>query len=225
MEITFEKVNEHRYEACFEAPGDFNLHVERVKNGTLEVYQRGIAEGEYDFAWSAGIGARKVIDYDFAAFVYPKWIKVVSSSEVVSASVNFNEGGGSGSGSGSELKWEYYRINHSADKWDFLLNTIGLATYVNFHFIIDNVNEIRYIGSVGTEYIEENMNNVYKIACSNIPLCSISRFGEYYADEGSWKANVIKFSDGDFDEELFDAVLTPITKEEFYTFDNDNAPV
>lgn len=33
--------------------------------------------------------------------VYPKWIKVVSGSEVVNASVNFNEGSGSGSGSGS----------------------------------------------------------------------------------------------------------------------------
>ena len=39
------------------------------------------------------------------------------------------------------------------------------------------------------------MNNVYKIACSNIPLYSISRWGEYHVDEGSWKANVIKFND------------------------------
>ena len=119
MEITFEKVNEHRYEAYFEAPGDFNLHVERVKNGTLEVYQRGIAEGEYDFAWSAGIGARKVIDYDFAAFVYPKWIKVVSSSEVVSASVNFNEGGGSGSGSSDNVKYFMLANDNYAELFQF----------------------------------------------------------------------------------------------------------
>ena len=46
-----------------------------------------------------GVNGRKVVDYDFGALVYPKWIKVVSGSEVVSASVNFNEGGGSGNGS------------------------------------------------------------------------------------------------------------------------------
>ena len=221
MEITFEKVNEHRYEAYFEAPGDFNLHVERVKNGTLEVYQRGVAEGEYDFSWSAGIGARKVIDYDFAAFVYPKWIKVVSSSEVVSASVNFNEGGGSGSGSGSELKWEYYKINHSEDREGFLLNVLRKATYLNYTY--NDSNSIEYVGDA---YLSiDGPQNVHKIACLNIPMYSISKWGEYHADEGSWKANVIKFFDGEYDEELFDAVLTPITKEEFYSFDNDNAPV
>ena len=100
MEITFEKVG-NKYIAEFEATNDFNLHIERAEQGTLEVYQRGTSEGEYDFAWSAGVGARKVIDYDFCALVYPKYIKVVSGSEVLSASVNFNEGGGSGSGESS----------------------------------------------------------------------------------------------------------------------------
>lgn len=110
MEITFEKVG-NKYVAEFEATADFNIHIERAEQGTLEVYQRGIAEGEYDFAWSAGIGARKVIDYDFAALVYPKWIKVVSGSEVLSASVNFNEGGGSGSGSGEASTIEYLDVS------------------------------------------------------------------------------------------------------------------
>lgn len=90
MELNFNKTSQNVYEAVFEASGDFNLHVERVKNGTLEVYQRGVAEGEYDFAWSAGIGARKVIDYDFGALVYPKWIKVTSGSKVVKGEVTFS---------------------------------------------------------------------------------------------------------------------------------------
>lgn len=133
MELTFEKVNEHRYEAYFEASGDFNLHVERVKNGTLEVYQRGVAEGEYDFAWSAGIGARKVIDYDFAAFVYPKRIKVVSSSEVVNGYVNFNEGGGSGSGNSDGAKWEYYKIDRSNASYNVeaMSSVMSYVTLVN----------------------------------------------------------------------------------------------
>ena len=51
---------------------------------------------------------QKVYDIDFGALVYPKWIKVVSGSEVLSASVNFNEGGGSGNGEASTVG--YYHI-------------------------------------------------------------------------------------------------------------------
>ena len=91
MELVFEKVGNH-YVAEFKADNDFNLHVKRTKLGTLEVYQKGVEEGEYDFAWSPGIGARKVIDYDFAALVYPKWIKVVSGSEVTNAAVTCSNG-------------------------------------------------------------------------------------------------------------------------------------
>lgn len=88
MEITFEKVG-NQYVAEFEATNDFNLHIEREEIGTLEVYQRGTPEGKYDFAWSSGIGARKVIDYDFGALVYPKYIKVISESEVVKGEITF----------------------------------------------------------------------------------------------------------------------------------------
>lgn len=110
MELTFEKVG-NQYVAEFEAPSDFNLHIERNNTGVLEVHQRGSAEGAYDFAWGTGVNGRKVIDYDFGALVYPKWIKVVSGSEVISASVNFNEGGGSGSGeSGDASTIEYFDI-------------------------------------------------------------------------------------------------------------------
>ena len=88
MEINFEKVG-NQYVAEFEATADFNLHIEREENGVLELHQRGSEEGKYDFAWSAGINGRKVVDYDFGALVYPKWIKVVSGSEVVRGEVTF----------------------------------------------------------------------------------------------------------------------------------------
>lgn len=110
MELTFEKVG-NQYVAEFQAPSDFNLHIEREEIGVLEVHQRGSEEGKYDFAWSTGVSGRKVVDYDFGALVYPKWIKVVSGSEVVNASVNFNEGGGSGNGSGEASTVEYLDVS------------------------------------------------------------------------------------------------------------------
>ena len=211
MEITFEKVNEHRYEACFEAPGDFNLHVERIKNGTLEVYQRGIAEGEYDFDWSAGIGARKVIDYDFAAFVYPKWIKVVSGSEVVSASVNFNEGGGSGSGS-SDGKWEYYKIDRNDASFD-----AGVMNNVYNYATLDNVKgggKI-FICPSGVDF--SMTAAIAGISVKYIVLDSV------VVDTGSWLGNVkecVKLLVG---EDYDYSFLKPITKEEFYS-DNFDYP-
>lgn len=50
MELTFEKVG-NQYVAEFQAPSDFNLHIEREEIGVLEVHQRGSEEGKYDFAW------------------------------------------------------------------------------------------------------------------------------------------------------------------------------
>ena len=127
MELTFEKVG-NQYVAEFQAPSDFNLHIEREEIGVLEVHQRGSEEGKYDFAWSAGINGRKVVDYDFGALVYPKWIKVISGSEVVSASVNFNEGGGLGSGSSSgDERVIYYKFEQDINP--------------NFYFTSDNAIE------------------------------------------------------------------------------------
>jgi len=73
----------------------------------LKVTQRGTAEGEYvdTDIWDAGKPCYKNFDCDIAAFVYPKWIKVISGTEVITASVNFNEGGGSGSGSVSKIEF------------------------------------------------------------------------------------------------------------------------
>lgn len=126
MELTFEKVG-NQYVAEFQAPSDFNLHIEREEIGVLEVHQRGSEEGKYDFAWGTGVNGRKVVDYDFGALVYPKWIKVVSGSEVVSASVNFNEGGGSGNGSGEKIEYTYFDFrdyNLSENDNIYLLNLL-----------------------------------------------------------------------------------------------------
>ena len=215
MEINFEKVG-NQYVAEFKATADFNLHIERVGQGTLEVYRRGTAEGEYDFAWSAGIGARKVIDYDFGALVYPKYIKVVSGSEVVSASVNFNEGGGSGSSDNSDVKWEYYKIDW--DKFDeigdyeSLSNLVGEADAFN----------VSYWGAkhvttlIGTAFADYTYS---KIAGTNKAMFDVSNLDGYTheADEGSWLTNVQIIHPN-----IDTSFITPITKDEFFMFDDDD---
>lgn len=85
MELKFiETIEGKEWSAEFEVPSDFNLHLERVSNGSLVVYQRGSAEGEYAPAFTRGVyEGERIIDYDFGALVYPKFIKVVSGNEVV----------------------------------------------------------------------------------------------------------------------------------------------
>ena len=94
MELNFvETIEGKEWSAEFEATGDFNLHLERVKSGSLVVSQRGTPEGAYDAAFVKGMyEGGMVIDSDFGALVYPKYIKVVSGSEVVKAFVTCPNG-------------------------------------------------------------------------------------------------------------------------------------
>lgn len=124
MELNFTKEG-NKWVAEFEAPSDFNLHIEREQVAYINIMQRGSSNGEYDLAKS--FSADKTFDYDFGALVYPKYIKVVSGSEVVSASVNFNEGGGSGSGSGEKIEYTYFDFrdyNLSENDNIYLLNLL-----------------------------------------------------------------------------------------------------
>lgn len=91
MELVFTKEN-GRWVAEFEVTGDFNLHVEGVTDGNVAVYQRGASSGEYAFVRNsiAYPSYGKVYDYDFAALVYPKFIKVSCATEPTSGVVTFN---------------------------------------------------------------------------------------------------------------------------------------
>lgn len=91
MELNFTKTIEGKeWVAEFEATGDFNLHLERKQNGSLVVSQRGSESGEYAASFMRGVyEGQRVIDYDFGALVYPKYIKVVSGSEVIKGEVTF----------------------------------------------------------------------------------------------------------------------------------------
>ena len=92
MELIFNKTNQNVYEAVFEAPADFNLHIERKSTGSLIVKQGITADGEFADAVNLGLNAGKIINSDFAALVYPKFIKVVSGSEVVKVFVTCPDG-------------------------------------------------------------------------------------------------------------------------------------
>jgi hypothetical protein len=86
MELIFNKEG-MKHVVEFEAPCDFNLHIERNEGSYISVMQRGSSAGEYDLVKT--FSADKVFDYDFGALVYPKYIKVLSGSEVVKGEVTF----------------------------------------------------------------------------------------------------------------------------------------
>lgn len=76
------------YEVEFKASSDFNIHIERKAGGRLLVYQKSVANGQYDIVDGLGYKDHKdIIDIDFSGSVYPKYIRVVSESEVTLAEV------------------------------------------------------------------------------------------------------------------------------------------
>lgn len=91
MEINFNKEN-NLYVAEFEATNDFNIHIERENHGMLAFYQRSVANGEYaEITDFKQLVRDKIFDSDFTAVIYPKYIKVVSGVEVISAEVTIKE--------------------------------------------------------------------------------------------------------------------------------------
>ena len=82
------------YEAEFEATADFNLHIERKAGGRFLIYQKTVENGEYDIVDSVDYQDyrhKTVIDLDMTAAIYPKYIKVVSESEVTMGVVTYAE--------------------------------------------------------------------------------------------------------------------------------------
>ena len=90
MELNFVK-DGTKWVSSFEATSDFNLHIERNKGGFLFVSQRTTPSGEYDSTKGADFSSSDlIIDYDFSALVYPKFIKVVCEVEPTFAEVISN---------------------------------------------------------------------------------------------------------------------------------------
>lgn len=81
MELIFEK--EHgMYVAEFQAMGDFNIHLERNDRGILNILQSTVADGKYDSISTHNVIQDRVFDCDFTAMIYPKYIKIISNTEV-----------------------------------------------------------------------------------------------------------------------------------------------
>jgi hypothetical protein len=80
MELTFNKIG-NKYVSEFEVTSDFNLHIERPEGGIINVYQRTSSEGEYAIIDGFDTDGKSVLDIDFTALVYPKWIKIISEKE------------------------------------------------------------------------------------------------------------------------------------------------
>ena len=199
MELEFVKRG-NNYEAIFEAPSDFNIHIELNKPSYLGVYQSSIQNGEYSFTTEYKLNnIQKVYDIDFGALVYPKWIKVVSGSEVVSASVNFNEGGGSGNGSGDE--WIYIRLSN-------------LEAYLQY-YALSTLSSITSTSVYGQNYIGVQLTSFVMFA--NISTSNIKAIGINLGLEVNAGGNYVKLKD------IIDtSVIDPsdfITKEEFYNLE------
>ena len=92
MELNFIKNDKQDWEAEFEATGDFNLHLERDQKGTITILQKQNEEDQYAFS-SEFPNYYKIFNYDFAALLYPKYIKVISDSKVIKGSVYTLQGG------------------------------------------------------------------------------------------------------------------------------------
>ena len=80
-ELSFVKEGS-KYVCEFQTASDFNLHIEREDSGFLYVQQRTTSEGEYDSVSGADFApSDSIIDIDFTAIVYPKWIKIICEKE------------------------------------------------------------------------------------------------------------------------------------------------
>ncbi|MBQ7854684.1 MAG: hypothetical protein IJ352_06665 [Muribaculaceae bacterium] len=92
MELEFKQLGS-RWVAEMEVTSDFNLHVERVKSGSLSIFQKGVADGLYASESSWSDAAESVVNKDFSMLVYPKWIRIESGSEVTRCVVAISGGG------------------------------------------------------------------------------------------------------------------------------------
>lgn len=77
-ELSFVKEGS-KYVCEIQVTSDFNLHIERSENGFLYVQQKTTYDGEYDSISGANFAPHdRVVDVDFVASIYPKYIKIVS---------------------------------------------------------------------------------------------------------------------------------------------------
>lgn len=76
--------------ATFAATSDFNLHIEKAKDGAVNFYQTSSVDGEYDLMKGLKFDYNDlVLDIDCTALVYPKYIKIIAYTDIVKAVVTY----------------------------------------------------------------------------------------------------------------------------------------
>ena len=82
MELQFTKQG-GEWVAEFEATSDFNINLDRTNKGYFLIYQKGAADGTWaTYPSYKNYKEAANIDVDVTALMYPKYIKVVSQSEI-----------------------------------------------------------------------------------------------------------------------------------------------
>lgn len=79
------------YVSEFEVNSDFNLHVERKDSGIIHLFQRTTSSGDYAVIKEFSQNDAKVIDIDITGAIYPKYIKLVSFSEITFGEITSKE--------------------------------------------------------------------------------------------------------------------------------------
>lgn len=72
-------------EATATVNADFCLHLERAKAGTYEIWVSTVQNGKYEKIVGEWSGAN--VDRDYDSRIYPKYIKILSQSQVTSGSI------------------------------------------------------------------------------------------------------------------------------------------
>lgn len=71
------------YSVEFVVTDNFNLHLERVSPDIFEMFQKTVESGEYAPIFDdSKFKNHTVIDTDFVGYIFPKYIKIISFSEI-----------------------------------------------------------------------------------------------------------------------------------------------
>ena len=82
QELNFTKIEGgHGYEAFAAVGNDFNIHLERINTGSVTLYQSTVEDGKKAIQFHLS-SAGDVWEEDFDNIVYPKFLRIVSSSMV-----------------------------------------------------------------------------------------------------------------------------------------------
>lgn len=173
MDLTFNK-DGGSFVAEFVTTADFNLHIEK-SGGDFRIMQKTTENGKYDSIDGLYIPAgNPVIDYDFVASIYPKYIKIVSEVEPTLAVVT-------SAGEVTEIKPEvpideslnvYFSGYDEISGWEVgatvnignpvrLINTSGVGAY--------DANYNGFVNLVFNEYASETYGAVYMGITTKIP--------------------------------------------------------